>query len=110
MEQNAQFEGWAKVELFGHQSEIGHVTTQTFGQACLFRIDIPEIPEREYILESPEWIGNTLAKEGSKVMRPAVQGRSRLVGPGAIYAINPCTEEVARKAIERSFRPTLKLV
>lgn len=108
--QQSNFEGWALVEMFGHQREVGYVTTQIFGQACLFRIDVPEIPEREYQLERPEWIGETLAKEGSKVKRPRVAGRSRLVGPGAIYSINPCTEDVARKSIEKMFAPPLRLI
>jgi hypothetical protein len=101
----AAFEGWAIVELFGHAKEIGFVTTQYFGTACLFQIDVPELPEREFSLQSPQWIeheGRTvLAGEGSKVKRAASLGRSRLVGPGAIYSMTPCTQETAMIAIER---------
>jgi hypothetical protein len=106
----ANFEGWAVVELFGHQRECGFVTTQVFGQACLFRIDVPEIPAHEHTLERPEWIGGTFAAAGSKVKREGVQGRTRLIGPGAVYAMNPCTEEAARKMIERMFQPPLRLI
>ena len=52
--EQAVFEGWGIVELMGHQSEIGFVKTQAFGQAVMFRIDTPELPEREYTLTVPE--------------------------------------------------------
>jgi len=52
-EQVAKFEGWAIVEMFGHGREIGYVTTQYFGSACLFQIDVPELPERERTLRRP---------------------------------------------------------
>lgn len=101
----AAFEGWAIVELFGHAKEIGFVTTQYFGPACLFQIDVPELLDREFTLQAPQWLeheGHTvLAPEGSKVKRSASPGRSRLVGPGAIYSMTPCTQETAMIAIER---------
>lgn len=52
-EQQAKFEGWAVVEIMGHQKEIGYVTTQYFGPAGLFRVDRPELPEREFELRRP---------------------------------------------------------
>lgn len=39
--------------------------------------------------------------------RPA---RSRLVSPAAIYAINPCTEEAVRAALERATHRPLVLI
>ena len=51
----AQFNGWARVEVMGHQTHIGYVRTEAYGAAVLFRVDTPELPEREYVLESPEW-------------------------------------------------------
>jgi hypothetical protein len=99
------FEGWAVVELFGHAKEIGFVTTQYFGTACLFQIDVPEMPDREFTLQAPQWLeheGRTvMAPEGTKVKRAATAGRSRLVGPGAIYSMTPCSQEAAMIAIER---------
>lgn len=55
-QQQANFEGWAIVEMMGHQQEIGFVTTQAFGQAVLFRIDQPELGERDVTLNRPEWM------------------------------------------------------
>jgi hypothetical protein len=111
----ANFEGWAVVELFGHQREVGFVTTQAFGSAVLFRIDTPELAEREYVLQRPAY-ANTVAANakycpaGSKVRRQAVPARTKLVGPSAIYAMTPCTEATAMMAIERSIEPTLILL
>jgi hypothetical protein len=100
-----KFEGWAVVELFGHAKEIGFVTTQYFGTACLFQIDVPELFDREFTLQAPQWIeheGRTiLAPEGTKVKRAGSSGRSRLVGPGAVYSMTPCSQEAAKIAIER---------
>lgn len=98
--QQNSFEGWAVVELFGHQREAGYVVTQHFGVAALFRIDVPALPERDFELKSPQYVKHEWCGAGTKVRREASPARSRLVGPGAIYAINPCTEEAAREAIE----------
>lgn len=106
----ASFEGYAVLELMGHRKEIGFVTTQAFGQAVLFRVDTPELPEREYVLEVPEYAGGRYCPKGTKVKRPASPARSCLVAPSALYAINPCSEEAAMKVIERSIaRPLIIL-
>ena len=115
MEQTqAKFEGWAIVEMMGHQREVGFVTTENYGAASLFRIDTPERLEREYILRRPEYAkeanGERWAPVGSKVRRATTPARSRLVGVGSIYAINPCTEEAALAAIEELIRPSLILL
>ncbi len=110
----AKFEGWAVVEMMGHQREVGFVTTEVFGAACLFRIDTPGLPEREYELPAPEWVETNgvsrLAPKGAKVKREASPARSKLVGPPAIYAITPCTEETALKALERLIHRPLILL
>lgn len=111
--EQAKFTGWAIVEMMGHQREAGYVTTESYGQAVLFRVDVPELPEREYILERPTWSGmdgENYIPEGSKVRRMAMPARSRLISPAAIYALNPCTEEAARKAIEAHIVPRLLLL
>jgi hypothetical protein len=103
-EDQAKFEGWAIVEMMGHQREIGYVTTEAFGVAVLFRVDTPEMPATDFILRRPEYGsdgngGERYLPVGSKVQRPAQPGKSRLVSPAALYAINPCTEEAAKAAI-----------
>lgn len=106
----ATFEGWAIVELLGHRKEIGYVTTQAFGPAVLFRCDTPELPEREYILESPEYAEGRYCPKGTKVKRQSSPARSCLVAPGSLYAINPCSEAAAMALIERNInRPLIIL-
>jgi hypothetical protein len=112
----AAFEGWAIVEIFGHQKAIGFVTTEAYGSACLFRVDTPALAEREYTLTRP---GYTTAKDGidsnwtpagAKVKRLASAASSQLLGPGSIYRLIPCTEDVAREAIEELIpRPLILL-
>jgi hypothetical protein len=101
MEQPAQFEGWAIVELFGHQREIGYITTRYFGTACLFQVDVPELPERDAVVTQPQYVNGTWTPSGAKIRKKAAPARSRMLGPGSIYAINPCTEEAALLAIEK---------
>jgi hypothetical protein len=112
--QTTQFEGWAVVELFGHAKEIGFVSTRYFGTACLFQIDVPELPEREIVSQAPQWVEHgeetVLAPAGSKMKRPGSPARTRMVGPSAIYSMTPCTEETARMAIERAIPRALILL
>ena len=114
MTEQSSFSGWAIVEMMGHRKEIGYVTTENYGAASLFRVDTPGLEEREYELERPEWVGiNGAYREapiGSKVRRTGVPARSVLIGPGSIYALNPCTEETARKAIESGINRPLILL
>jgi len=103
----AEFKGWARVEIMGHQSHTGDVTTEVYGGAVLFRIDQPEIPESEETLTQSEWIGNTTLPAGTVVQRGKIEAVSVLVGASSIYRIIPCTEEVARKAIQENQRRPL---
>jgi hypothetical protein len=95
------FHSWAIVEMFGHTKEVGFVTTQYFGPACLFQIDVPELPERDMVLEFSKYLsGGEYAPAGTKIKLAASPRRSRLIGPGSIYSITPCTEATAMAAIE----------
>lgn len=64
-----KFESWALVELFGHQRIVGRVTEQSVGGCSFVRVDV-------------------LKEDGSFY--------TRLLGNGAIYAINPMGEDEAR--------------
>lgn len=110
-EQQAKFSGWAKVEALGHQSTTGFVETEAFGQAVLFRVDVPDLPEREYTLERPVYGDDgKLIPAGAVVRKPAIQGYSVLYGAGSIYRITPCTEDVARKQVDRDCARSLQVV
>jgi len=108
--QNAKFEGWALIELFGHGHEAGFVTTQYFGDRAMFQVDVPEIPARQETLDRPRWIDDRLCPVGSTVEAEAIPGRTRLINPGAVYAMNPATEEAVRAAIQRSERREIKVI
>jgi hypothetical protein len=111
----SSFNGWARVEVMGHQTHIGFVRTEAYGGAVLFRIDTPGLPEREYVLTEPQYVEvepglTSWIKAGAKVKRLASEGVSVMVGAGSIYRIMPCDEAAALKAIDATVRPTLKLI
>jgi len=63
---------WALVELMGHQRIAGEIEERAFGSTVMLQVNVPET------LELPAF--------------------TRLLSFSAIYAINPCEEEVARHA------------
>lgn len=107
-----EFKGWAKVEVMGHQSHIGFVTTEAYGQAVMFRIDQPAIPgEEERTLTEREYVpGSGYVPVGTVVKQNGIEGVTVLVGSGSIYRMIPCTKEVALKAIRESQRAPLVVV
>jgi len=70
-----KFDSWALVELFGHQKIVGRVTEATIGGCALLRVDVPA--------------------DGDK------QAYTKFYGNGAIYALTPVSEDVARRLLER---------
>ncbi len=108
----SHFEGWAIVEIFGHQRYAGYVTTEAFGQAVLFRVDVPALAPRERVTKAGLYHPTTgqYLPPGTTVTEDAVPGFTKLFGTGAIYAMTPCTEEAALKAVEAiQSRPLLKV-
>lgn len=86
-EQAAPLDTWAIVEVMGHKQFAGHVTEQAIGGTALIRVDVPE----------------TVQPDGRRTAT-----YSKLIGPGSIYMITPCTEEVAHaaaKSLERWNNP-----
>ena len=100
--QDNGFSGWAVVEIFGHQRYAGHVSTQAFGTAVMFRVDVPALESRERVTSRPGYAGDQYVPAGTLIQEGAVQGYTKLFGVGAIYAITPCTQEAALKAVEES--------
>lgn len=58
----------AIIELFGHSKMAGMVTEQVIGASSFIRVEVPKTNKAE--------------------------GFTRMLNPSAIYAINPCTEEI----------------
>lgn len=108
-QQQAKFEGWAIVDVMGHQRYVGFVTTEAYGQAVLFRIDVPALGERERVTKHPEYSGfhGGYVPPGSTVQEGAVAGYTKLIGSGSIYAISPCTQAAALAAVEEAQRRPL---
>ena len=102
-QQQAKFDGWAIVDVLGHQRYVGYVTTEAYGQAVLFRIDVPELAERERVTKQPGYISERgYCPAGTTVKEGAVAGYTKLIGAGSIYAITPCTKEAALQAVEEA--------
>lgn len=99
--QQARFDGWAIVDVLGHQRYVGYVTTEAYGQAVLFRIDVPALEERERVTKRPGHAADgRYLPSGTTVKEGAVDGYTKLIGSGSIYALTPCTKEAALKAVE----------
>jgi hypothetical protein len=80
-----KFESWAIVELFGHQQIAGRVTEASIGGCSFVRVDVPEQPP---VPKHHDWDHD----------QPAIAAYTRYFGNGAIYALNPCSEDIAKRA------------
>lgn len=112
-QQLATFEGYAIVEIMGHQRVAGYVTTQYFGGTAVFRVVQQEQPPQEIVLESDEWIDGKFVYAGSKIRisRPRAE---TFVAAASLYRMTPCSEEQANElqpkvveVVERAERKAL---
>jgi hypothetical protein len=85
---DAPFDSWAIVEIFGHQRYAGHVSEQLVAGAKFIRIDVPEQPPVDAVKHSYYM----------QPAQPAIAAFTKLVTQGAIFSITPCSEQVARRA------------
>ncbi len=69
-----QFNEWALVELFGHQKIVGKVSEASLAGGAFLRVDVPALSENKAF--------------------------TRFYSPGAVYSINPISEEVALRLVE----------
>jgi hypothetical protein len=76
------FNGWAIVECMGHRRLAGKVTETTVAGQGMLRVDVPAVAATTY--------------------SPAVPEFTQFVAPSSLYALTPCTEEVARAAAAAS--------
>lgn len=79
--QDARFDEWALLELFGHSKIAGRVTAVELGGASFVRIDVPEIDGKQAI--------------------------TRYFSPSAIFSITPMTEQTVRSIIKTGLQPEL---
>ena len=78
--ESPDFQEWAIVELFGHDKMAGKVTDAPIGD--LLRIDV--------VNQNDETL------------------YTRYVNPDAVFAINPCSEDLAKAAANRFSSPPVK--
>jgi len=78
-ETKVPFQSWAVIELFGHHQIAGRVTEESIAGTNMLRVDVPELSAE----------------------RP---GHTKYFGGGSIYAIHPCTEEIAQQVADRLAR------
>ena len=71
---------WAVVEMLGFKKLAGHISEHVMGSVVFIRLDVPETRLNE----------DTVAQEYTKY-----------IGPGSIYCITPCSEEIARLAAQQ---------
>lgn len=88
-------DSWAVVEVMGHNVFAGRVSEHVIGGSGFIRVDVPELPERRE--KEPGWNGGR-EREYVSVAVPAF---TKLIGAGSIYAITPCTEDVARQIADQ---------
>jgi len=98
--QQTRFEGWAIVDVLGHQRYVGYVTTEAYGAAVMFRVDVPALEPRTRTTERPGYVGDRYLPAGATVEEGAVPGYTKLIGAGSIYTLTPCTQEAALAAVE----------
>jgi hypothetical protein len=72
--EQGKFDLWCVVELFGHTQVAGRCTEQNVAGTNMLRVDVPDTSSGK--------------------------GFTRFLSAGAIYAINPVTEDVARQVAE----------
>jgi hypothetical protein len=109
-QQQSKFDGWAVVDVLGHQRYVGYVMTEAYGSAVLFRIDVPALEERERVTKRPGYVGDKYCPAGTTVKEGPVEGYTKLIGAGSIYSITPCTKDAALKAVEDAQARPLLLV
>lgn len=93
-QEQAKFEGWAIVEVMGHRTIAGYVTTKYFGTAAMVHITQPDVPVQEQILDRAQYVEGEFCEVGSKI-RISREKAEAYVGAASIYQLTPCTEAKA---------------
>jgi hypothetical protein len=102
--EQSKFEGWAVVNVLGHQRYAGHVTTEHFGQTVFFRVVTPAREGRTRIAENGDYIGNhhgwSYAAQGWRLTEADAPEIVRYVGAGSIYTLEPMSQDAVMKELD----------
>ena len=99
--QVGELETWAIVEVMGHQRYAGFVRQVPMGGAVMIRVDVPELPEKDEVYTDYDY-SDGYGRQVKKTRKlPAVPAFTKFLGVSAIFALTPCTEEMARAAVEK---------
>ena len=94
---------FAVVEVMGHNTFAGKVSEHVIGGSAFIRVDVPEIPERRWKEKRSVWNSAKNSYEVNEVEEstPVMPAFTKLIGASSIYAITPCSEEVAKRFAEQ---------
>jgi hypothetical protein len=98
-EQRQQLDGYAVVEVVGRQTFAGKISEHVIGGAALLRIDIPEVPEKQVPYQAYDEKYQPIVKHRTLHGQPSF---TKFIGINSIYALTPCTEEVAQRVAEEA--------
>lgn len=105
-QQQAKFEGFAIIEIMGHQRVAGYVTTEYFGNVAVFHVRLPALSGEEKTIDADQWIETERLYAGSRIRisKPALE---QYVPAASLYRLTPCTEA---EAVEQQPRTVEVLV
>ena len=92
---------WAVIELFGHAQIAGKLSTVTLGGSVLLKVEVPETITETIKHGYFHWDFENLRYAPKTKIETRTPAYTRMFGLGAIYALNPCTEAVARTMARR---------
>lgn len=108
---NGMLEGFAIVEVMGYSRYAGYVRQVAMGGGAMIRVDVPDLPERDEAYTDYVADGSGRHEPQKKTRKvSAVPGYTKFLGVSAIFAITPCSEEVALAAVERFRAPAVTIL
>lgn len=97
------YEGWAIVDVLGHQRFVGYVTTEYFGQTAFFHVVTPARDPRERVVDGSAYVdfkGMAFPPKGFTVLEDGKPASERFIGSGSIYSLTPTTRERVMEILE----------
>jgi hypothetical protein len=90
----AQFNGWATIEIMGHQQTSGYVQSVAFGSTVMFEVSVPALEPVEQVLDKAMRLNYELVPAGSRI-RISREASKQYIGAGSIYRMTAVDETTA---------------